>query len=280
MKFLIVGDLHGNIPEIQFKEFDAIIAPGDFCSDDLKKYIFLEISNRYGKGKSKSWYDLAGRENAKKLINKSLADGRKILEFLNSFNVPVYIVPGNWDWTEEPGSHWSFLRKNHYAELTKGLKNVIDVHHKKTQFKEYTIIGHGIYPFPEYPQNPKDLEMFSKEELKYRKKQYTLLLKKVDSLFKKAKKPIIFLSHNVPYNTSLDIVLAKESPRYGEHYGSLVVRDIITKYQPLVNIGGHMHECRGTAKLGKTLCINTGFGSKVNTLLDIENGKIKRIEMK
>ena len=46
-KFLIVGDLHGQIPKIREKKFDAIIAPGDFCSDELKKYIdFIEKSVR------------------------------------------------------------------------------------------------------------------------------------------------------------------------------------------------------------------------------------------
>ncbi len=27
MKFLIIGDLHGQIPEVHYKSFDAIIAP-------------------------------------------------------------------------------------------------------------------------------------------------------------------------------------------------------------------------------------------------------------
>ena len=31
VKFLIIGDLHGNKPKIHFKDFDAIIAHGDFC---------------------------------------------------------------------------------------------------------------------------------------------------------------------------------------------------------------------------------------------------------
>jgi len=39
-KFLIIGDLHGNKPKIYSNDFDAIIAPGDFCSDALRKYMF------------------------------------------------------------------------------------------------------------------------------------------------------------------------------------------------------------------------------------------------
>ncbi len=282
-KFLIVGDLHGQIPKIREKKFDAIIAPGDFCSDELKKYIFLEIKNKYKTGKSKRWYDLAGRKNAEKMIKKSLDDGRNVLKFLNSFNIPVYVVPGNWDWTTESGFELKILRKNNYGTITKGLKNIIDVHHKIVITDEFSIIGHGIYPYPEFPKNKQDLKMFSKEELRYRKKDYEELLKKVDDLFKRAKKQnlkksIIFLSHNVPYNTKIDLVLDKKSPRYAEHYGSLVAKVLIKKHQPLVSIGGHMHECFGKCKIGKTVCINTGFGSKVNTVLEIENGKITKLK--
>ncbi len=45
MKFLIVGDLHGQMPKIFFKEFDAITAPGDFCSDEPKALMLL-LKNR------------------------------------------------------------------------------------------------------------------------------------------------------------------------------------------------------------------------------------------
>jgi aspartyl-tRNA synthetase len=43
MRFLVVGDLHGNKPNIHFKDFDAIIAPGDFCSDAHRKNIFANL---------------------------------------------------------------------------------------------------------------------------------------------------------------------------------------------------------------------------------------------
>ena len=40
--------------------------------------------------------------------------------------------------------------------------------------------------------------------------------------------------------------------------GSTAVRQIIEEYQPLLALHGHIHESRGTAKLGRTLAINTG----------------------
>ena len=40
--------------------------------------------------------------------------------------------------------------------------------------------------------------------------------------------------------------------------GSSAVRQIIEEYQPLLALHGHIHESRGTVKIGRTLAINTG----------------------
>src|SRR3989338_10560196 len=134
MKFLIVGDLHGNMPKIHYKNFDAVIAPGDFCSDAVRKYMFKALKLWMENPKERlEWYDLSevGRTKAKKEIKKSIKDGRKILERLNSLGVPVYIVPGNWDWTKNKDSEWKFLKQDHYKKLISGLKNIVDVYHRK-----------------------------------------------------------------------------------------------------------------------------------------------------
>lgn len=87
-KFLVVGDLHGNKPNIYFEGFDAIIAPGDFCSDAPRKYMFQALRENLENPDSKTkWYDIVGKREARKMIKKSLSDGREILEKLNSFGV-------------------------------------------------------------------------------------------------------------------------------------------------------------------------------------------------
>jgi len=275
IKFLIVGDLHGSKPEIYIEDFDAIIAPGDFCSDAPRKYMFQALKEPDSKIK---WYDLVGKREARKMIEKSLSDGRKILEFLDSFGVPVYVVPGNWDWTGDKESDWDFLKQDHYKTLIKGLSNIVDVHYKIADIKDYQIIGYGISSAPEYPQYKEEMEKLKPEELAKRKRKYERNLEKVSSLFEKASKPIIFLSHNVPFNTPLDKITNKDSPRYGYHYGSLVVREMVERYQPLVCIGGHMHEHFGKCKIGRTVCINSGFGSKVNVELELSGNKIKKLK--
>jgi Icc-related predicted phosphoesterase len=40
--------------------------------------------------------------------------------------------------------------------------------------------------------------------------------------------------------------------------GSEAVRAVIEKYQPLIALHGHIHESRGTVKIGRTVCINPG----------------------
>ena len=90
MKLLVIGDLHGNKPKIHFNDFDAIIAPGDFCSDAPRKYMFQALRyNLDNQGSKLQWWQITGKKKARKMIEKSLKDGRKILEFLNSFDRAV-----------------------------------------------------------------------------------------------------------------------------------------------------------------------------------------------
>jgi len=282
MKFLIVGDLHGNVPEIHFKNFDAIIAPGDFCSDTARKYMFDAIrinqeAKKNGSKKEIDWYDLVGKKKAKQMVEKSLSDGRKILEKLNSFDVPVYIVPGNWDWTDQKDEKWEFLRKGHYDVLIRGLQNVFDCHAKRINAGEFYIIGHGITSGPEYPVHNDLIKTFTKKELQQKKRKFNIIYKRVEKLFR-TDRPVIFLTHNVPYNTKLDMITNRDSPKYGYHYGSVLARKIVDEKQPLVCIGGHMHEHFTKQKLGRTVCINAGFGSYVNILMELNGNRITNLK--
>jgi len=281
MKFLIIGDLHGNRPKLYFKGFDAIIAPGDFCSEALRTAMFQALQLRLKDPKSKTmWWDLIGKRRAEGMIKKSLADGRKILEYLNTLGVPVYVLPGNWDWTKDPESKFPFLRQDHWKYLIKGLNNIHNLHLQFLDIGKHQIIGHGITSGPEYPQHEEELARFTRAQLAQKKKKYTLLYNQVNRLFKKATKPVIFLTHNVPFNTPIDAITDVRSPRYGIHFGSLLAREMIDKHQPLVCIGAHMHEHFTSHQMDKTVAINAGFGSNVNVWLDVKGNKIKHLEFK
>lgn len=66
--------------------------------------------------------------------------------------------------------------------------------------------------------------------------------------------------------------------------GSRAVRNVIERYQPLLALHGHIHESRGTAKIGKTLCINPGsaYGEGVlhGALFELDKRKgLKRYQL-
>ncbi len=77
----------------------------------------------------------------------------------------------------------------------------------------------------------------------------------------------IFNFHCPPYDTQID-----QGPVLGDDMrmrstaggiemqavGSTACRSVIERYQPLLGFHGHLHESRGTFKLGRTVCINPG----------------------
>ncbi|MFA5796976.1 MAG: metallophosphoesterase [Candidatus Woesearchaeota archaeon] len=278
-RFLIIGDLHGQMPHFSTNDFDAIIAPGDFCSDKNIREVFMKMYRNYVKDVNnyQDWWDLCGRNKAKKYTEYSLAAGRKILKQLNSYNKPVFLVPGNWDWAEREHGSWIYMNQDFWKKLKSGLKNIHDIDGKIKTFQGITFIGYGRCNGPEL-LTYRSYGNVSKHKLKKNNAAYKKLLAKESELFKKAKNPIIYLTHNVPYNTKLDIIKNKKSPMDGKHYGSNLAREMIEKHQPLVCIGGHMHEHFGKDNIKKTTIINSGFGRNVNTLLEIVDGKIGKLE--
>jgi Icc-related predicted phosphoesterase len=103
----------------------------------------------------------------------------------------------------------------------------------------------------------------------------------------------IFNLHCPPYDSNIDSApkLDKDlkpivSPG-GEMVmipvGSTSVRTSLEKYQPLLGLHGHIHESRGTAKIGRTLCLNPGseYGEGIlrGALITFENDKVKSYQL-
>ena len=77
----------------------------------------------------------------------------------------------------------------------------------------------------------------------------------------------IFNIHVPPYKTVLDQCPELDEELRPVHRGgnpvmtsagSTTVRELIEEYQPVLGLHGHIHEGRGVAKLGRTLCVNPG----------------------
>jgi Icc-related predicted phosphoesterase len=84
----------------------------------------------------------------------------------------------------------------------------------------------------------------------------------------------VYNFHCPPYGTGLDDApeLTEDMrPKHGGRstvpVGSKAVRDAIKDGQPALALHGHIHEARGNARIGKTLCINPGSSYEQGQLL-------------
>ena len=264
VKFLVLGDLHGDIPIIHSNSFDAIICPGDVCGDDIRKNLD-ELDEE----------ELELEEDYEKI---SLTKGRKVLEFLNSLNKPIFIVPGNWDQTPYRDGIGEFTKnekKNPWEKIKKGLNNIFDVEFTKAYYGGIAIVGHGSTSSPE-PLVIGEIEdvLLDSRELFFKER-----FNELRSLAK-GEKVLILVSHNAPYGCSLDLIDNEKSIANGEHYGSIIAREIIEEFQPILSISGHIHEGFGKEKLGNTIALNSGFRGDTNILveIDVEQKKIISID--
>ncbi len=78
----------------------------------------------------------------------------------------------------------------------------------------------------------------------------------------------IMVPHMPPNGTKIDVI------RDGAHVGSQSVRNFIIKHKPDISVSGHIHEARGSDKLGNTLIFNAGMfreGGYVKIVKQSEN---------
>lgn len=104
--------------------------------------------------------------------------------------------------------------------------------------------------------------------------------------------PAIYNLHVPPFDTGLDtaaeldadlgVVTTGGQPNTIP-VGSRAVRSFIEARQPLVSLHGHIHESRGVARLGQTVCLNPGSNYADGVLdaavLEIEDGQIVKHQL-
>lgn len=265
MKILVIGDCHGKKPEIPDEDFELVLAVGDICggTDEMRTAMFDSINSE------KPFYEIRGESKAKKAVEESIEEGKQILETLNNLGKPVYIVPGNWDWTGI-NSDWDFLENRGYPEMLSEYENIHNLNFESREFEDVQFIGYGPCSGPEIPQYEDD-KPNSQEEMNEMRKEYEQTKQELSNLFEK--EDTILISHNAPQNTDLDMIDNPESPKHGRHYGSVIVRELVEEFNPLFNVAGHMHESEGVQSIGETLCINTGLNNVV--LIDTDSKEIE-----
>ena len=94
----------------------------------------------------------------------------------------------------------------------------------------------------------------------------------------------IFSLHCPPYRSGLDDapqltkdMELKEAGRSTVPVGSTAVRAAIEEHQPCLGLHGHIHEAKGTTRIGRTLCINPGSsyeqGQLLGAVVDLDGKK-------
>jgi uncharacterized protein len=121
----------------------------------------------------------------------------------------------------------------------------------------------------------------------YREEDEPDLKKRIDAMLEHVTaepEKRIFSLHCPPYATGLDDAPQltaemdlKDAGRSTVPVGSTAVREAIEEHQPALSLHGHIHEARGTKRLGKTLCINPGSsyeqGQLLGAVIDIDGKK-------
>jgi len=284
MKILAIGDFDGKFPKkykkiIKKEKIDLIVVDGDYPPFSLKKEFFKYV---YGREGVDIW-DFIGKKRYKEAVIHDYKKGEDVMKKLNKIKVPVISSLGNHDYTlsddcrdHKKGEYswkWDYDRLTYLARSIKKYKNIKRVDYGFVKFGSYVFIGARGHSFPGHVK--------SKAYKKHRK-----ILEKLFKRFRKENKvgKVIFVTHNSPYNTKLDLITAKDAHKIakGKHYGSKMFRRIIEKHQPILSISGHFDESQGKQRLGKTLAVNIGAVNRgtgsIIEINDKEKIKVKFIK--
>ena len=183
------------------------------------------------------------------LFNKLMAETLKQWidigeERLKDLKARVYMTPGN----DDAFAIDEVLNSSDKIVNPEGKVVMIDDHHE--------MISSGYSNVTPW-ESPREA---SEEELEARIESMAAGVKEMRNC--------VFNFHCPPYDSGLDVCprLDKDlkpmvSAGTGVEMvpvGSKSVRKMIEKYQPLMGLHGHIHEARGEAKIGRTVCYNPG----------------------
>ncbi len=182
-------------------------------------------------------------------------------ERLSDPAIRCFVMPGN----DDPPGVDAAIERAARVEACDG---------RTVEFGGYTMVSLGysnITPF----DSPRELE----EDELYRRVE--ALAEQIDDM-----SHCIFNLHVPPYDSQLDTapqlddelrVVATAGQPNMIPVGSTAVRELIERFQPVLALHGHVHESRGTIRIGRTLCVNPGSdyhtGRISGALLHLRSGR-------
>jgi Icc-related predicted phosphoesterase len=104
--------------------------------------------------------------------------------------------------------------------------------------------------------------------------------------------PTIFNFHDPPSDSGIDLAYKMTADMKVEmaggqammaSVGSTSVRSLIERVQPVVSLHGHIHESRGSTRIGSTLAINSGSayteGVLQGTIVSMQGHKVTGFQL-
>ena len=169
---------------------------------------------------------------------------------LDGTDLKVYCSPGNDDMDEVD----AIIRSSRHVLLAEGQITPLDGVHE--------MIASGW-------SNRTPWDTHREEDEDQLKDRYEAMISRL-----KDPRNAVFNIHVPPYKSNLDEapeldkdLRPKMAGQSLKPVGSTAVRKAIEQTQPLLGLHGHIHEGRGTSRIGKTLCINPGSMYEQGTLL-------------
>ena len=183
-------------------------------------------------------------------------------EKLEGSGIRCFVSPGNDDMFELD----ELVRTSKHVQLGEGRVIQLD--------KDHELISSGW-------SNITPWRTFREEDEDKLRTRYEAMISQVKDV-----QNSIFNIHVPPYNSTLDEApeLTEDlRPKHGGRsivpVGSRACRAAIEEHQPLLGLFGHIHEAKGTARIGRTLCINPGSmyeqGRLLGALVKLERNKVK-----
>lgn len=188
------------------------------------------------------------------------------VEKLGDKNIPLYFLPGNDD---------SFSIDQVIAEYQD--RNVFNPDGKRFWLDEH----HELVGMANANMTPWKCNRDTEEP------DLEAKLESLAALLEKPRQAVMVL-HVPPYDSGLDVcpeldenlqIVARGGQVLMKPVGSLAVRKIIEKVQPLLTLHGHIHEAAGHTRIGSTLAINAGSeyaeGIMKAAIINLEPTRIK-----
>ena len=282
----------------KFYQADVIILGGDMTGkaivpivhqgDDIYKVVLLEqestlrgkdaVEEMVKKIKSRGYYPfLTTPEEIAQLstepnrveelfVAEALKTAERWLAYaderLEGTGIRCYVAPGNDDVFELD----DLIRASKHVQLAEGRVIQLDEQHE--------MINSGW-------SNITPWHTFREEQEGQLRARYEAMIAQLTDV-----RNSVFNIHVPPYNSTLDAApeLTKDlRPKFAGNsmvpVGSRAVQAVIKEYQPLLGLFGHIHESKGTARLGRTLCINPGSmyeqGRLQGALINLGRDKVK-----